>query len=376
MENVESKVALLKLVYDNVKIVNNRLAYICQGNEIILMDIDGNQIRSWIADKHKLLGIFLITMSDSIVNIYNCDNDKSVTLDTKVYFDCCKIDNLGDKFLSFTNGYRIMILNNSLQFVMDMQEVSECYVNNIVNGKITLEYKLNSGESHYMQFDEASGNLVYIDKETLTDGVDIIGVAMEPDRFAVNRLSIPSVRYSLSNNNMQAISAGYSDITPLITGKYYKTYNRINGDIYEGIIDRYGKEILPTAYNSIMKFGKDSFILSRGRLRYLFSLEKGFLISNIDKQMFNKHQTLPIIIVCVANVFYICNKENKIFNFENFTSEYKCYQCEEDSSLLRVEFEREGFLETKYVTRQLTPVTNIKSVAQAKNFTWTQITGG
>lgn len=377
MQDIENKLALLRLVYDNIKIINNKLAYVYQNEELKLIDIDGNVIHVWQSDKKpELMGMFLVTMHDSTYSIYSCNIDKYITVNTDEYFRYCRVDAIGDEFIAFADNYRLMIINSNLQFIMDIQDVNKYSVCHMNGESVTLEYKLSNRESHYMRLDRKTGGLIYIDQGMLADGAGVIGVAVDNDNFAVNDKSVPSVRYALSDTSMHAISAGYSDIINIIPRKCYKTYNRINGEIFEGMIGPDGNEILPTIYNNIARFGKDSFILSRGRLRYLFSLEKGFLISNVDKQTFNKHQTLPIIIVYVANAYYICDKDNKIFKFENFTSEYKCYQCSEDNNLLRVDFEQGEFIGTKYVTKQLIPVTNITRVAQAKTFTWTQITGG
>lgn len=372
----EDKINILKLCYDNIKIICGEAAVIESDTKTVLLDLDGNTIKEF-GSNVEVIGSFILEYKAFKINIYNVLTGKCKEVNGRVYDVRTRDGELK------TDYFLILSLNDGLSIFnidLDVIEIPNAYrVYKVFKTTHGCKFNYSNGSSHgEISLNNLTGTYDYLDIAPVHENLVFLGTSVEKCR--INYYSSTAeindiVRYRVCYNGYIK-GKEYSSFTPLRTleGLYIKTFNVIGGKVYEGILDYKGDELIDTVFDSVEYFGNYNFILKRDNKVHLFNLQKGYLATNIDQRMFTRHESMPIALILTTNGYMVFDTKSRIYKVDDITKYYKCQRSTVDGNIIRFNLsdneEDEVYV---YCTSGLIPMHNRHMINKLKAEKWVDV---
>ena len=365
MTDINEIEQVLKLGYNNVRLLANELIVCDDYEKSYIFDKYGNELGSGKKEYINTYGDYVIIYdSTNMVHlVISAETRKSI----KMPYNIHKVEVLG-QYLLFSYYDKFIILNSNLEKFAEVKECYYRYYNNTPIGyTITYQYKLTKYELLINKF---KNYIEYYRKEKLNENIEIRATSYNgytfkykiyvDDRMINNTefygVSLPFEILERGNNKGAAIL--YNIKNTLFT---------LGEDNKYGLMDYDGNIILDTVAKNIKCINNDNFIITlKDNSKVIINRYAGVILNNKDIIDIDMHYTLPMCIIKYKDRTECLDIFNRWFNMIDISKYFNCEYCESDTTIIKVKLD----YGCKYVTNRLEPITNLHTIAKLSTLKW------
>lgn len=380
----QDNINILKMVYDDVTVIDCDKIVTRTKDKIVLMDTSGNQLAEYDTQSHILCGSFVALWDSTSCTmvITSLKTGKQMTFKKKelVFRDLETIIPLGNEFMCINNIVQKTIINSNCETVVKIMFASDLKVYSEDESECILHYKsVHDGTEREAVLSKHTGKYITLDKCKLSDRYTLVGTGIAKYAGAIrpDNKTFSSIRYTLYKDN-KPVGTEYADIRLIDNTEdsgLALVYEGIGGKTYTGIMNaETGEEIIGPSYKSIELIGKNILMLNEEiGVHHIYDINKGYIFTNLTSQNIKWHMVLPIIIIFADNKYSIVDKSGEVYDFVDFSKHWDCEYCKEDTSMIRVTFTDECGVRQKYMDTQLTEITNKSLIAEMSTKEWVKL---
>lgn len=385
-KELPGKVAILKMVYDNIRELNYN-TFLCEDENgyVALLDSDANEYFKVQKDKFKMEGSFVVYSDENNnTNVMGLESKKITRLRFKhstINSFNINISSIGKDYLvislcEYTYGVdKTYIINSKLQ-VTKLPFAIRLFLSKIGEQRINYLISTEDSRPHTFVFNRHTKTLKYIDIRDIVKINEYTFTLVSTEisdktHFSINSETSGYLKYALYKNE-RIVSKHYLDITKtlaLTNTPYFEVYDKVTGDrIQRGIIDDNGAEILPPIYDSINFLGNNTWLLTLNAQSCLYNSERGVLINWVSIENLQLHDGLPVCILRKNNETFIIKIDTlTMFPVNEIAKHFKCSYNSENTSIIKVDI---GKGVSIYVDNRLTTINNFKLIHNLNKFKW------
>ena len=379
IEDKENRLAVLKLMYQNIKEIAENIYLGIDGDNQVIFDVYGNEcLRTKGIKKDIQIKNNTVIINNNVSNNIVLINIKNGAV-KEIKGTQRNIKELGKYILIEPSwGYKAELVDTYTTEIIDGGDIistDRVYIQKLTGNDTILKYwSTYAVDYRTIIIDTVNSKIKYFDIYSPFEDFPKLKNYMlaatskskiEEGYSVSYRGSLPSLRYALTINGLilNSDKKDYEDISKPMelqdTDTFYtfdyptKTVG-IHDKIKTGLIDKDGKELLEPIYDSIKYIGGNNYIITTGERKEIFnSVANKEIISHNDAQYIIRYDELPFTeIITYTGKAFILDSKNEIFNIEDITKHFKCSYNKDNKSIIKIDFG--GY--SKYVNNQLKPV--------------------